>query len=72
MKKIFITTALLIGFTSCTKEEEEICKTCTTTTTLNDLIISLSHKEYCGDAINNLDGQIIYNSNSSVTTIECY
>ena len=71
MKKILITTVLFIGFTSC-NEDEEICKTCTTTTTLNELITSVSHKEYCGDAINKLDGQIIHNSNSSVTTIECY
>ena len=53
MKKLIIAVAILsFGFTSC-KEE---CKDCTTTSTIDETIMT-EPKEYCGDQLDDIDGE---------------
>ena len=55
MKKLIMAVAILsFGFTSC----KEDCKDCTTTSTINGVETIISEpKEYCGDQLDDIDGE---------------
>ena len=69
MKKvILVLTFLSIGFISC----GEYCETCTTTTTLGGIKQGTSSSAaYCGDALDEIRGNIVTHSDSSVTRTTC-
>ena len=72
MKKLIMSIAILsFGFTSC-KEDDDPCKMCTTTTSIDGEVQDLMTvtAEYCDDVLEGINGQTI-NTGDMTTTTSC-
>tara|TARA_B110000977_G_scaffold196757_2_gene277809 strand:- start:568 stop:816 length:249 start_codon:yes stop_codon:yes gene_type:complete len=69
-EKLIMAIAILsFGFTSCKKDDK--CKTCTTTSTIDGEVQDFGTDitaEYCGDALDAIDGQTVTVSGMTTST----